>query len=238
MAADKKRANSRLDGLAGALRDRLGQVSLPSLPKLGREVEMPVYVIHNSTDPEDYFFIFDFEQFVEQSRHGLFVRPKMQIWAGRQDFDRRHFARQMRESFSREFDIARTQLAAEQDKPKGWFGYLGSLVSEAGSVSGFVSNVVLLVALSAGKLVLGQVLPAAWLAEKSDARKLEEGIADTKDKVDTALMNAEIRLHMELYRHAYRGQPPGRLTGMDFEAWPLPAYVSQHLGDGASGAWW
>ena len=31
------------------------------LPKFGTEVEIPVYVVHNSLDAEDYFFIFDFE---------------------------------------------------------------------------------------------------------------------------------------------------------------------------------
>ncbi|WP_317057757.1 hypothetical protein [Roseovarius rhodophyticola] len=214
------------------------QIALPALPKLGREVNMPVYLIHNSADPEDYFFIFDFEQFVEQTRAGLFVRPKMKIWAGRQDFDRRAFARQMRESFAREFDIARAQLAANGGKAKGWFGFLGSSVGEVGSLSGFVANVVLLVALSAGKMVLSQVLPKNWIAGKSDARKLEDGIDATKNKVDSALQDVEITLHRDLYNHAYRGQTAGRLTGMDYQAWPLPAHVKQHLNDETSGSWW
>lgn len=238
MSDEKKSDGWSFGAIAGRVRDQIEQVPIPSLPKLGREVELPVYLIHNSTDPDDYFFIFDFEDFVEQTRAGRFVRPKLRIWAGRQDFDRRQFARQMRDSFAREFDIARAQLAAQDGKSKGWFGFLRDSFGDVGSVSGFVSNVVLLMALSAGKLVLRQVLPAAWLSGKSDARKLEDGIAETKGKVDAALQDVEITLHIDLYRHAYQGRSPGRLSGMDYEAWPLPAYVTQHLNDGASGSWW
>lgn len=238
MSGDPKPQGWSLKGVTENLRAQLNQITLPTLPKLGRTVEMPVYLVHNSNDAEDYFFIFDFEQFVEQTRTGVFVRPRMKIWAGRDDFDRRQFARQMRESFSREFDIARAQLASGKGRSKGWFGFLSESIGEVGSLAGFVSNVVLLIALSAGRMVLKQVLPTALLTGKSDARKLEDGISETKEKVDQALQNAEITLHLELYRHAYRGQPPGRLTGMAYDAWPLPDYVQRHLHDGASGSWW
>ena len=67
-----------------AIGDRIsGAVSGLKPPILGRDVELPVYLIHNSPDVEDYFFIFDFEDFVEQSRQGWFVRPKLRLWAGR-----------------------------------------------------------------------------------------------------------------------------------------------------------
>ncbi|MEL6411163.1 MAG: hypothetical protein AAGK67_15900 [Pseudomonadota bacterium] len=222
-----------LGGLAGKLREQVGQLSLPDLPKLGREVEMPVYLVHNSEDAEDYFFIFDFERFVEESQSGVFVRPKMTIWAGRDDFDRRLFARSMRESFAQEFEIARAQLMAQKDKPRGWFSFLTSSFGEATSLASFVSNLVLLIGLSAGKMVLSQVLPRGWLQGKTDEQRLEKGIDETKSKVDAALESIDITLHIELYRHAYHGQAPGRLSGMDYDAWPLPGHVRQHLQPGA-----
>ncbi len=224
--------------LGAGLRDQLGRLSLPSLPTLGRKVELPVYLIHNSIDPEDYFFIFDFEDFVEHARSGVFVRPSIRIWAGRDDFERRQFARHMRTSFAAEFEAARAQLAAQDGKSQGWFGFLKSSLGDVGSLSGFVSNVVLLVALSAGKLAFKQILPAGWLEGKSDKQRLEQGIEETKAKVDEALADVNITLHIELYRHAYRGHQPGRLSGMDYEAWPLPANVAAHLNDGISTSWW
>ncbi|GFE51292.1 hypothetical protein So717_30450 [Roseobacter cerasinus] len=224
-----------------ALGDRIvDTVGGLSLPKLGREVELPVYLIHNSPDAEDYFFIFDFEDFVEQSRQGWFVRPKLRLWAGRSDFNRRAFARLFRESFAQEFELARVELARRPEAKRGWFGGLPGFFRDiaAPSIPGMLANLVLLVAVSAGGKVLGQILPASWTRQKTDAQKLEEGITETQGKVDAALSEIEISLHMELYRHAWRGQPPGRLTGVEYDAWPLPNYVRQHLEDGTSGSWW
>lgn len=210
------------------------------LPQIGQEVALPVYVIHNSIDPEDYFFIFDFERFVEATQQGWFVRPSLDIWAGRDDFSRLRFATQFRESFAREFDIARAQLAQQSSKPEGWFGYLSRSFRElrGASVSELVANVVLLVALSTGRAVLTQILPKGWLGAKSDETRLEEGIASTREKVDEALVNIKISLHPELYDHAHRDGPRGPNARLDRDAWPLPDYVRQHLNQGESGSWW
>ncbi len=212
----------------------LGALPDVALPGLGRAVDIPVYLIHNSANPEDYFFIFDFEQFVEQSRSGIFVRPRLQVWAGRSDFDRVEFARQFREAFGREFDIARAQLAAETSTGRGWFSWnLGFDIA-----SGFVANVILLVALSAGRLALRAVPLPQILRGKSDETKLEDSIEVTKSRVDAALRGLTIVLHRDLYRHAWREGRPGPLNEIDYDAWPLPAHVMAHLGDGKSGSWW
>lgn len=224
-----------------AVSDRISEVlGGVKAPTLGREIELPVYLIHNSPDVEDYFFIFDFEEFVEQSRQGWFVRPKLRVWAGRSDFNRRAFARQFRESFAQEFELARQELAMQKENKRGWLGGVPEFFRgiAAPSLPGMISNLVLLIALSAGNKVLEHILPESWTRRKTDAQKLEQGIEETKGKVDAALESVEITLHMELYRHAWRGQPPGKLTGMDYDAWPLPNYVRQHLMDGTSGSWW
>ncbi|MEM8849000.1 MAG: hypothetical protein AAGE03_03085 [Pseudomonadota bacterium] len=219
------------------LTDRLAdraRAALPrfALPEIGRAVEIPVYVIHNSPDAEDYFFIFDFEQFVERSRAGLFARPKLKVWAGRDDFDRRSFARQFRQGFAREFDMARALPAEESSKKRGWLGWLPAPTDLIGLASTLATNVVLLVALSAGKLVFGEWRRPGWLQRRSEAEALEAAIAETQGKVDAALERVEIVLHMELYRHAWRGKPGGRLKGMDYDAWPLPHSVARHLDGG------
>lgn len=225
------------DKLIGKLQDAVQGFELP---KLGTEVEIPVYVIHNSLDAEDYFFIFDFEQFVEASRKGLFARPKLRVWAGRDDFARHVFARQFRESFGREFDIARAQLEAQGEKKTGWFGFLRNTFGElkGASLGAFLSNLVLLAATTSGKAVLSQVLPASWLGAQTDTQKLDAAISDTQSKVDAALQDLIISLHEELMNHAYRDGGSGRRSGLERDAWPLPDYVRRHLNDGTSGAWW
>lgn len=201
-----------------------------SLPKLGREVAIPVFLIHNSSSSEDYYFIFDFEEFVERSQAGVFVRPKLKVWAGRDDFDRSEFASQFRQSFSQEFDAARSALVATANN-KGWFGWLKTVKQDVvqGPMTSFVANVVLLTALSAGRLVVSQVLPAGWFQGAPDSQKLEESIEATKGKVDAALAQLELVLHRDLLMHAFFGQIPERYLEVDFDAWPLPGFVQEHL---------
>ncbi len=230
MIEDPKPSLWSLKNLKEKVQEHIPNVSLPTLPTFGSEVELPVFLVHNSNDPEDYFFIFDFEEFVEASKRGVFVRPKIKVWAGRSDFGRREFARQFRESFAREFDLARQQLSEQQSKQSGWFGFLKDNFGELrGSFSAFAAYVLLLVALSAGRMVLSQILPQTWLVGKSDERKLEESINDVQNKVDAALQDVVITLHPELYRHAHLRPAPTDLEGMDHEAWPLPDYVKKHL---------
>ena len=73
-----------------------GVISGWSLPSMTRDAEIDVYLVHSSSDPEDYFFLFDFETFVERSKGGIFVRFKLRVFAGRSDFGRLVFARQFR----------------------------------------------------------------------------------------------------------------------------------------------
>jgi len=130
--------------------------SLPSfqMPTLGSKIDLPVYVIHNGPYKENYFFIFDFEQFVERSKTGMFVRPRLQVWAGRDDFDRQVFARHFRESFAKEFEAARMALAQESAEARGWFTWgrenKWSLVTDdlALVLSQMIANIILMLALS------------------------------------------------------------------------------------------
>ncbi|PJI92290.1 hypothetical protein BC777_1135 [Yoonia maricola] len=221
-----------------SIKDKLlDQLPALKMPTLGKVADIPVYVIHNSSDPEDYFFIFDFEQFVERSRAGMFVRPKLTVWAGREDFGRAAFARQFRESFGREFDAARTALAAGGGKRNGWFSWGLGKDLLTGAISGFVANIVLLVATSAGKKIWSSLPLPSFLREKSDAEKLEASITETQGKVDAALAEMEITLHRELHDHARRHGPVPR-RNLDYDAWPLPSYVRDHLSDRTSTSWW
>lgn len=221
--------------------DRL-RAAIPKFewPSLGKTVNIPVYVIHNSADAEDYFFIFDFEEFVERSRDGIFVRPNLKIWAGRSDFSRTLFARQFREAFAREFDAARSALANEKKKGRGfgWFGWDLGFDVVSSVVASLIANIVLLLAVTTGKAVLSVLPIPSWVRGKSKEGKLEDQIGATQAKVDIALEQIDVTLHRTLYEHAWHGQKGGPLSRIDYDAWPLPDYVVRHLDDGTSGAWW
>jgi hypothetical protein len=208
-----------------------------TLPTLGREVDIPVYVIHNSIDPEDYFFIFDFEVFVERSKEGMFVRPKLKVWAGRDDFDRVIFARHFRQTFADEFDQMRAKLAKKKSQ-MGWLSWNVGADLVGLVVSNLTAYFVMLVAVGAGK-ALGNLIPLpSWMKGKSREAKLESQVDALKAQVEAALTRIDVTLHRELYLHSYRGTRGGPTTGMDYDAWPLPAHVVEHLTDKKSGSWW
>ena len=210
-----------------------GRNALPriALPELGRSVDIPVYLVHNSPDPEDYFFIFDFEQFVERSRTGLFVRPRLMVWAGRDDFDRRTFARQVRVAFTEEFDAARRALdEGARRRGGGWLTWeRANWLPAEGVVALFLLGLATSVLSATGRALLGLVPRPRWMRGKSAQERLETEIAASQERVDVALADLKVALHMNLYRNAWRGKAGGRLTGMHYDAWPLPASVRMHL---------
>lgn len=208
-----------------------------SMPSLMSEVEIPVYMIHNSPHPNDYFFLFDFEEFVDRSAKGFFVRPMLRVFAGRDDFSRSQFASDFRQVFSHEFDRMRDEMSQSTGK-RGWLDWNIGIGAVSDMVGGFVANLVLAVALSVGKKLIGQISLPNLFKGKSTEAKLVDEIDRTKTLVEAALERIEITLHRELYDHAYRDGPMGKISGLDREAWPLPGYVRRHLEQGKSGAWW
>lgn len=220
-------------GLGKAITDTVGNLSLPTL---GRDAEIDVYLVHNSPDPEDYFFLFDFEEFVARSGGGIFVRPVLRVYAGRDDFSRMQFARQFRAVFAAEFDRMRAELAGGKER-RGWldwnFGFDG-----ASLISGLVANLVLAIALQAGRAVLGQIRLPRMLRGKSAEARLAEEIDRTKGQVETALERIAVTLHAELYDHAFREVAAPPVREIDREAWPLPGFVRAHMGSGRNAARW
>ena len=77
-----------------------------------------------------------------------------------------------------------------------------------------------------------------FLRGKSDGEKLENSIAETQAKVDRALADMEVTLHRDLHSHAFRDGACGSMRDVDYDAWPLPGYVSAHLADKTSTSWW
>jgi hypothetical protein len=218
-----------------SVRDLRAALSGLSLPSLGREAEIAVYMVHNRDDAEDYFFLFDFEEFAARSRAGLFVRPRLRIHAGRDDFSRARFAREFRAVFAREFDRMRTELARGKAR-MGWLSWGSNSVLDL--IGGLVANLVLAVALSLGKQVLAMLGLANVLKERSAEARLADEIDRTKGQVEAALARIEVTLHPELYDHAWRHGLKGPRAALDREAWPLPDYVRAHLDDRESGSWW
>ena len=215
---------------------------VPSMPEvsLTRDAEVTLYMVHHSGDAEDYTFLIDFTAFMAESQSGVFSRPVLKIWAGRSDFDRARFARHLREAFSAEFQRLREER--RKDTQSKTTELVAGALARAGD---YIALLLLYAAVESTRTVTRLFLSAAglggvaeWMQRGKPDAKIEAAIEEKKRIVDAALARLEIRLHRDLYVHAYRGLPPGPLTGMDYDAWPLPDFVRTHLEAPKSTSWW
>lgn len=230
----KDRLKSLGDSVRGAIDtawDQLPEFNLTS------EVEIPVYVIHYGSDAEDYEILCDFDGFMAANQKGFLARPYLRVWAGRQDFQRYLFARRLREGFTAQFEALRTSLRQEREK-NGWgIPSIGDVFLFGAMLTGqLVASLLLWIATETGRAALGKISDVLrnsaignLVRGRSAEEELEDLIEEKKSVIDESLARLEITLHRDLYAHAWRGQPPGPMTGMDRNAWPLPAFVNDHL---------
>ena len=249
-----KRIISKIPDMASAsiTRAREALPELPAMPNLSlmSEAEIPVYVVHQSGDKEDYVFFFDFEKFMRESQQGMFVRPVLKVWTGRSDFERINFARSMREAFTRQFahmqDELLTRIEEEKNAKKSWGWFDLGLGVDIGLALGgaFLQTILLALAVTRGKAALTEILlHIPSLFRKSDTPeerldKLHTEIEAKKKVIDVALTEIKITLHRDLYTHAYPEGPAGAMTWIDVDSWPLPEHVQKHMNSTESGAWW
>ncbi len=60
---------------------------------------------------EDYAFVFNLEEMLDNLRSGVFVRPKIEVWSARDsDYDAEHFIEELEQDFVRQFNEAREEL--------------------------------------------------------------------------------------------------------------------------------
>ncbi len=224
-----------ISGMADAAWDQVPDLTLAS------DVEVPIYLIHHGRSAEDYEIFCDFERFMTETQNGVFARPVLRVWAGRQDFERHVFARRLREDFSSQFQAARDRLRAKKEAAQsGWLPSLPSLgevffwgIAATGSLLG---SIVLYIATATGRAALDEVsrilkssLIGRTLAGRTAEEQLEDLIAEKQTVIDAALARTEITLHRDLHAQAWRGQAPGPMTGMDRDAWPLPDFIRGRL---------
>ena len=219
--------------LANTARDAIPDFTLTS------EVPIPIYFVHHGPDPEDYTLLCDFEQFMRENQSGFLARPVLSIWAGRADFERQAFARTLRHAFAAQFDAVRAAMRAEMESQRtSWtLPSVGDIVLWGFAATGsLIGQLVLYIATETGRSALrqiGRIVRTSTLGRavqgKSAEAELEALIEAKKTTIDAALARIAIRLHPDLYAHAWRGQRPGPMTGIDRDAWPLPDFVQDRL---------
>lgn len=215
--------------------------AIPELPSLSfkSEVEIPIYVLHHTNDPEDYQILCDFERFVSENQSGFLSRPTLKVWAGRSDFNSHYFARNLRHAFSEQFEAVRQARLATKPKRKGLIPQLSiwdiglGIVGPFGSLLG---TIVLYLAVKAGNSAVDEISRllkdnvGRLFKRSTDSSRLEAQIEEKKAVIDAALADKRIVLHRDLYLYAHREGPAGSMAGIDLDAWPLPSFVTERMG--------
>ena len=222
-----------LSDLADAAWEQVPEVSLTS------EVEIPIYLIHQGPGAEDYEILCDFAAFMAANQKSFLARPVLKVWAGRQDFERHLFARELRQAFSDQFEKLRAAERAERERTSWSLPSVGDGVLWGLSLTGnIVGGILLWIATETGRTALGRIrevvggsIVGKALNGESAEDRLEELIDEKKEVVDAALSRLDITLHRDLWARAWRGQAPGPMTGMDRDAWPLPDFVQERMQD-------
>ena len=76
------------------------------------ECPVPAFMLPTGPGIDDYVFIFNLEEMLENLRSGILVRPKIVVWAGRAgDYNLEHFTDELEQDFVRQFNEAQESLA-------------------------------------------------------------------------------------------------------------------------------
>lgn len=74
-----------------------------------RKSPVPTFLLPIGPDLDDFFYSFQFDEVISRLTSGTFVRPVIEVWAGRQDFDRARFAERLTNEFIRQFTTSRAK---------------------------------------------------------------------------------------------------------------------------------
>lgn len=213
---------------------------------------VPAYVIHQSGDSEDYLIHFQVEEITENLKNGIFIRPKIEIWSGRNDLNRTKLAKKLRLEFLQqleeekqkklqEHDAHRKEIAKRSETTKSNLlsrvSWLGSAIAAALLVSNPIANaVILFIAVTSGKSTISELIKmlrlsmSSWAKGKTNKEKeqeLEKEINSKQGTIDEALENMDIKLHPSLYKAAHDsfGVTATSAKGIVINAEPLPEYI-------------
>ena len=79
-----------------------------SLDKLFPECPVTAFMLPTGPDAEDYIIAFDLDDMFDNLKSGIFVRPKLEVWAGRAaGFDLDKFGQRLKDHFVRQFNAFR-----------------------------------------------------------------------------------------------------------------------------------
>ena len=94
-----------------AIANQLRQLPADALDKIFTECPVPMFIVPVSPDSEEYVILFNFEEVFDNLKSGVFVRPKIESWAAKDDgWDVEHLCEEIRKEFTGQFDSTRERM--------------------------------------------------------------------------------------------------------------------------------
>jgi hypothetical protein len=149
---------------------------------------VPVYLLPTGSQAGDFYLAFAFDDLMDDLRSGVLVRPAIEVWTGRSDFDRDYLAEHLREEFVRQFDDARATMrqAFEEElesidsrrqrakdkaaEPVGWLAGAG-VGNALFDPTGVGASILLFLALFKGKKIVAPLMEYLDLTNQRGARE-------------------------------------------------------------------
>ena len=99
-----------LSGTA-AVAAQFRQIPSDVLDKIVPECPAPTFILPTGTDPEEYFILFRLEEVFENLKSGVFVRPRIEAWAARDEgWNVEHLGEELSKEFNRQFQESRERV--------------------------------------------------------------------------------------------------------------------------------
>ena len=96
---------------AGNTLDAVASAPKVAFSKIFPECPVPAFMLPTGPYAEDYVFVFQIEEMLDNLQSGVFVRPKIEIWAARDSgYNLEHFIEELEQDFVRQFNETREEL--------------------------------------------------------------------------------------------------------------------------------
>ena len=114
-----------------------------ALERLIQEAPVPVFLLPTGPHADDFLLVFDFHRMIKELKSGVLVRPVIQLYTGREDFDRAYFADHLKDEFVRQFNLAKekeridyeadvenfeSKRRTAKEEMTGPFGWVGGII--------------------------------------------------------------------------------------------------------------
>lgn len=120
------------------------------------DCEVATFLLPTGSRPNDFHCSFDFDEVLGKMKSGLLVRPRIVVWSGRGDIEKKHLAAVLKRDFTRQFREQKEKMLSEAGGKKGLIDRIKKLKkthSEAGDNKtwagvGLVSSIILILLIS------------------------------------------------------------------------------------------